>query len=164
MIRIKRVLNNNAIVAIDENQNTLVALGKGIAFQRKAGQIVAEERIEKTFYPKDKNDENQITKTLSQIDPWYIELSDQIISESVASSGKKLSDDVYISLPDHLQFAVQRVREGIIIQNRLTIETMQTYPDEFRIGKHAIKLLNEKTKLVFPDDEATNNCNAFNYC
>lgn len=156
MFRIKRILNNNAVIAVDNNENTLVALGNGIAFQRKVGQIISKDKIEKSFYPKDDATTNQISNTLSQIDPWYIELSDKIISETTASSGKKLSDDIYVSLPDHLQFAVERIKNGIPIQNRLTIETMQTYPDEFEIGKNAVKYLGQKKKLEFPEDEATN--------
>ena len=83
-------------------------------------------------------------------------MSDRIISEAITSSGKKLSDDIYVSLPDHLQFAVERVKNGILIQNKLTVETMQTYPDEFQLGKRVLKYLSEKTGLDFPDDEATN--------
>lgn len=156
MIVIKRVLNNNAVVAKDEHDQTLVALGSGIAFQRKAGQVISEEKIEKSFYPKNEDATNSISETLAQVDPKYIELSDRIISEAIASSGKKLSDDIYVSLPDHLQFAVERVKKGILIQNKLTVETMQTYPDEFQLGKRALNHLSKKTRLTFPDDEATN--------
>lgn len=156
MIVIRRVLNNNAVVAIDDNKQTLVALGSSIAFQRKAGQVIPEDKVEKSFYPKDEDATNSISETLSQVDPKYIELSDRIISEAIASSGKKLSDDIYVSLPDHLQFAVERVKKGILIQNKLTVETMQTYPDEFQLGKRVLKYMSEKTGLTFPDDEATN--------
>lgn len=156
MIIISKILNNNAVVAVDDNHDTLVALGSGIAFQRKIGQVIPEGKIEKSFYPKDENDATQISETLSQVDPKYIELSDQIISEMIASSGKKLSNDIYVSLPDHLQFAVQRMSDGIPIQNRLTLETMHTYPDEFQISKRAVEYLSQKTNLKFPDDEATN--------
>lgn len=156
MIIIKRVLNNNAVVAIDEHNRTLVALGSGIAFQRKAGQVISEEKIEKSFYPKNEDATSSISETLSQVDPKYIELSDRIISEAITSSGKKLTDDIYVSLPDHLQFAVERVKKGILIQNKLTVETMQTYPNEFQLGKRVLKYLSEKTGLTFPDDEATN--------
>lgn len=156
MIVIKRVLNNNAVVAKDELNRTLVALGSGIAFQQKAGHFIPKDKIEKIFYPKDEDATNSISETLSQIDPKYIELSDRIISEAITSSGKKLTDDIYVSLPDHLQFAVERVKNGILIQNKLTVETMQTYPDEFQLGKRVLKYLSEKTGLDFPDDEATN--------
>lgn len=156
MIVIKRVLNNNAVVAKDELNRTLVALGSGIAFQQKVGHIIPKDKIEKIFYPKDEDATNSISETLSQVDPKYIELSDRIISEAIASSGKKLTDDIYVSLPDHLQFAVERVKNGILIQNKLTVETMQTYPDEFQLGKRVLKYLSEKTGLDFPDDEATN--------
>lgn len=156
MIIIKRVLNNNAVLAKDGHNQTLVALGSGIAFQRKAGQVILEDKIEKAFYPKDEDTTNSISETLAQLDPMYIELSDQIISEATGSSGKKLSDDIYVSLPDHLQFAVERLKKGIVIQNKLTVETMQTYPDEFQLGKRALNYLSEKTGLAFPNDEATN--------
>lgn len=88
MIVIKRVLNNNAVVAKDELNRTLVALGSGIAFQQKAGHIIPKDKIEKIFYPKDEDATNSISETLSQIDPKYIELSDRIISEAITSSGK----------------------------------------------------------------------------
>lgn len=156
MIIIKRVLNNNAVLAKDGHNQTLVALGSGIAFQRKAGQVILEDKIEKAFYPKDEDTTNSISETLAQLDPMYIELSDQIISEATGSSGKKLSDDIYVSLPDHLQFAVERLKKGMVIQNKLTVETMQTYPDEFQLGKRALNYLSEKTGLAFPNAEATN--------
>ncbi|MCO6531607.1 PRD domain-containing protein [Lactobacillus sp.] len=156
MIVIKRVLNNNAVVATDEQDQTLVALGSGIAFHQKAGQAILENKIEKSFYPKNEDAANSISETLAQVDPKYIELSDRIISGAVISSGKKLSDDIYVSLPDHLQFAVERLKKGMLIQNKLTVETMQTYPDEFQLGKHTLSYLAQETGLTFPDDEATN--------
>lgn len=156
MIVIKRVLNNNAVVATDEQDQTLVALGSGIVFHQKAGQAILENKIEKSFYPKNEDAANSISETLAQVDPKYIELSDRIISEAVISSGKKLSDDIYVSLPDHLQFTVERLKKGMLIQNKLTVETMQTYPDEFQLGKHTLSYLAQETGLTFPDDEATN--------
>lgn len=156
MILIKRVLNNNAVVAIDEKGQTLVALGGGIAFQRKAGQTVPTEKIEKAFYSKSVSDTDRISQTLANIEPWYIELSDRIISEISTGTDHKVSDDIYVNLPDHLQFAVQRLKHGIPIENRLTLETMSTYPDEFALGKQTIKALEKKTGLHFPEAEAAN--------
>lgn len=67
MIVIKRVLNNNAVVAEDEYGQTLVALGSGIAFQRKAGQIIPNKKIEKSFYPQSEDANKSITETLSRV-------------------------------------------------------------------------------------------------
>ena len=155
MLLIKRVLNNNAVVATDKHKQTLVALGNGIAFHKKAGEIISEDKVEKIFYPQNEKDTNSMSEMLASIDPKYIELSDQIISETIASSGKKLSDDIYLSLPDHLQFAVERLKKGMPIQNRLTIETMQTYPDEFQLGKRVLRYLEKTENLKFPEDEHT---------
>ncbi|UYX12590.1 PRD domain-containing protein [Lactobacillus delbrueckii subsp. indicus] len=156
MIKIVKVLNNNAIVAEDIRKNTLVALGAGIAFRQKVGDWIADSKIEKTFFSEDEKTATSIIDAFSQVRAEYIELSDRVISEAETSSGKKLSDDIYVSLPDHLQFAVQRIKDGMQIQNRLTFETMQTYPDEFRIAQKAVEELSRMSGLKFPDDEATN--------
>lgn len=156
MIKIVKVLNNNAIVAKDIRKNTLVALGAGIAFRQKVGDWIADSKIEKTFFSEDEKTATSIIDAFSQVRAEYIELSDRVISEAETSSGKKLSDDIYVSLPDHLQFAVQRIKDGMQIQNRLTFETMQTYPDEFRIAQKAVEELSRMSGLKFPDDEATN--------
>lgn len=156
MIKIVKVLNNNAIVAEDIRKNTLVALGAGIAFRQKVGDWIADSKIEKAFFPEDEKTATSIIDAFLQVKAEYIDLSDQVISEAETSSGKKLSDDIYVSLPDHLQFAVQRIKDGMQIQNRLTFETMQTYPDEFRIAQSAVEKLSEMSGLEFPDDEATN--------
>ena len=48
-MKIKRVLNNNAVISSNSQNGDVLLLGSGIAFQKKAGQEVDPQRVEKTF-------------------------------------------------------------------------------------------------------------------
>mgnify|MGYP000202327528 CR=1 FL=1 len=47
-MKIEKVLNNNVIQALDNNVEYIV-MGKGLGFQKKVGNLVDKEKIEKTF-------------------------------------------------------------------------------------------------------------------
>ena len=47
-MKIEKVLNNNVIQALDNNVEYIV-MGKGLGFQKKVGDLVDKEKIEKTF-------------------------------------------------------------------------------------------------------------------
>ena len=44
---IVKILNNNAVVCTSKDGKETVAMGRGIAFQQKAGNILDESKIEK---------------------------------------------------------------------------------------------------------------------
>ena len=46
---INKVINNNVLSTHDENNREIVLMGKGIGFQKKVGDEVAEDKIEKRF-------------------------------------------------------------------------------------------------------------------
>ena len=51
---IKKIFNNNAILAKDKDKHEFVVMGCGIAFKRNVGDKVEESLIEKTFILKQK--------------------------------------------------------------------------------------------------------------
>ena len=48
-MKIKKILNHNAALAVDSAGNEIVYTGCGICFQKKAGDPLDESKIEKTF-------------------------------------------------------------------------------------------------------------------
>ena len=44
----EKILNNNVVQALDNNVEYIV-MGKGLGFQKKVGDLVDKEKIEKTF-------------------------------------------------------------------------------------------------------------------
>lgn len=154
-MRIKRILNNNAVVALNNNIE-MIALGSGIAFRKDAGDLINEKAIEKAFYPESEQQVNQLTDVLSNISPIFIQLSDEIINKAIELIDKEFSNDIYVSLPDHLQFALERAKKNMKIENRLTLETSQIYPKEFEVGKFAVDLIHKTFDVDLTMDEATN--------
>ena len=51
---IKQIFNNNFILAVDSSKNEVVALGCGIAFKKKVGDAINDNKVEKTFILKQK--------------------------------------------------------------------------------------------------------------
>ena len=52
---IKKIFNNNAILAKDSDKHEFVVMGCGIAFKKNVGEKVDENLIEKTFILKQKD-------------------------------------------------------------------------------------------------------------
>ena len=63
MMTVKKVYNNNVILAFDGNINNEVILtGCGIGFKKKSGDIIDNSKIEKKFIIQDNNFENKVNK------------------------------------------------------------------------------------------------------
>ena len=43
---VEKVINNNVVTAMDETNQEVVLMGKGIGFQAKTGAVIAKEKIE----------------------------------------------------------------------------------------------------------------------
>ncbi len=83
-----------------------------------------------------------------------MEVSEEIISYAKLQLGKKLNDSIYVSLTDHINFAIQRNKKGLDIKNALLWETKRLYKDEFAIGKESLIMVKNKTGVSLPEDEA----------
>lgn len=59
---------------------------------------------------------------LSDIPIEYVDCSDEIIRYAQTILGSKLHDSIYISLTDHIHFAIERYRQGIEIRNAILWE------------------------------------------
>lgn len=84
----------------------------------------------------------------------HIQVTNQIISFAKASLGKKLNKNVYISLADHINFAIERQKEGIVMRNALLWEIKKFYNHEFLVGKEALNIIENKLGITLPEDEA----------
>lgn len=153
-MKIIRVLNNNSIVAQDDNHQELVLLGAGLGFQKVKGDLVDESKIEKKFAPTNRQFANQFMELVNSIPLDFIMYSQQIIEEAKTIFGKKLADTIYLSLPDHIANAVDNMKKGVTIRNPLLWDVKRFYKDEFAIGEYGRKIIQEKTGVLLPVDEA----------
>ncbi|NME84078.1 PRD domain-containing protein [Clostridium sp. SM-530-WT-3G] len=153
-MKISRVINNNVICVINEANEELVLMGKGIAFQKKKGDEVDESKIEKEFSMRNKNLSPSLATILSEIPSEHINLSNAIIEKAKKTLNKELNDNIYVTLTDHISFAIKRFSEGHAFNNALLWEIKKFYPKEFNIGQDALIMIWEELGIELPEDEA----------
>lgn len=150
---IKKILNNNAVLSMDDTEQEVIVMGKGIAFQKKVGDSV-EGKIDKVFSLTTSEAFSRFQELIKEIPIDYFSLSDEIIQKAKLSMGEKINESLYLSLSDHLFSAVNRFKQGIIIKNALLWDIKRFYPEEYEIGLEAIHLIKKSFDIQFPKDEA----------
>ena len=153
-MKIAKVINNNVISVIDSHNKELVVMGRGIAFQKRPGDDVEESRIEKIFKLDNKDVSEKFKTLLYDVPMEYMDISERIISYAKEKLGKKLNDSIYVSLTDHINFAIEREQKGLRISNPLLWEIKRIYADEYAVGLKALAKIEEMLGITLPQDEA----------
>lgn len=150
---IKKILNNNVVLSENKQQQEIVVMGKGLAFQKKANEAVEQEKVEKVFILEDEGMENLFT-LYEELNPTIIDISTNIIKYAQGVLGVKLSNNIYITLPDHLNYAIERSKENLDLKSPLEWEIRRFYKAEYNIGKKALDFIEEELNVELPDSEA----------
>ncbi len=153
---IKKIFNNNAIVAKDADKHEYVVMGCGIAFKKSAGEEVDESLIEKTFILKQKDASEKFKLLLEDIPSEYVSLCYDIIEYAKNILDVQLNDYLYVTLTDHINSAIKLKKEGINITNALIWEIKKFYAKEFKIGLKALELIKEELNIQLSEAEAGN--------
>lgn len=148
---IRKIFNNNVVLAVGESENELILMGKGIAFQKKVGDLIDESKVDKKFF---QGLSNKLSELLTDIPQPHLDLADEIIQNAKSQLSTKLNDYIYLTLTDHLDFAISRIKEGKVLVNPLLWEIRKIYPKEYKVGLKAVKMVEEKVGIVLPEDEA----------
>ncbi len=152
-MRITKVFNNNVVGSIDQFGRELVVMGKGIGFQKKKNDVIDDDSVEK-IYKMPRSEASQFEKIVEEMPYEHIALANEIIGEAREKLGRKLSKNIYITLTDHLSFAIVRKEQGIEFENALLREIKRFYHPEFQIGLRAIELVEERIGIKLSEDEA----------
>ncbi|MDE6889865.1 MAG: PRD domain-containing protein [Eubacterium sp.] len=152
-MKIVKVINNNVVSSVDDKECELILLGRGIGFQKNSGDEIEEDRIEKVFQLSSAAN-SQFESLVKEIPYEYIKYTDEIVKEAAEVIGRSLNRNIYITLTDHLHFAVERYRKNIVFQNALLWEIKKFYSREYAIGLHAVAMIKEKEGIELSADEA----------
>lgn len=150
---IDKIINNNVVTAIDKSGNEAVLMGKGIGFGIKSGQSIDAERIEKKYVMDSHADVNRFEEVVKSIPMEHLDVSMDIISYAKEVLNNRLSSSIYISLTDHINFALERYLTGVMFENPLLNEIRNFYPREYLVGEYAIALIQKRMKILLPMDE-----------
>ena len=153
-IIIEKVINNNIISAYEESGAEVIVMGRGIGFKKKQGEIVPADQISKIFRIKSRTLAEQFKELLANMPLERVRISDEIISHAKDHLKLKLNQSIYVTLTDHINFAIERVSQGIEPQNALLWEIKRFYPQEFQLGIYALELIHDRLGILLPEDEA----------
>lgn len=152
---IRKVLNNNTAIVISNDQSQeVIVMGKGIAFHRKPGEEIDPSNVEKTFSLTTTDPEitRKFQQILSSVPMAHLMIAEEVIEYAKHRIGS-LDDCIYITLSDHIHSAIERYARGVMLKNPLTMDIRRLYKAEFQIGEEAARIVNEKMKIAFLDDE-----------
>lgn len=153
-MKIHKILNNNVVVSRSDQGKEVVVMGRGLAFQSKVGDPIPADKIEKTFTLSEPDVSEKFMQVAQSIPLSHILMAERIINTAKTRLGKKISDSIYVTLPDHISGSISRYHERIVLSNPLKWDIRRFYPDEFAIGRKAVEVIAEETGIQFSDDEA----------
>lgn len=151
---IEKIINNNIVSAYDDENREVVVMGRGIGFGTKAGRRIPEARIEKIFCIRSRSLAEQFKELLTQMPLEHVKISGDIISYAEKNLKLKLNQSIYVTLTDHINFAITRYRQGIKPENALLWEIKRFYAQEYQLGVYGIRMIGERLHVKLPEDEA----------
>lgn len=150
---ITKVINNNVVSSLDEQNNEIVVMGRGVGFRKAVGDEIDESLIEKIFLLTGQTT-NQFKQLIESIPYEHIRVANEIISYAKRSLNKRLNDNIYVALTDHLSYAITRNKSGVKFKNALLWEIKRFYNHEFLIGKEALGIVKKRLDIELSEDEA----------
>ncbi len=152
---IEKFLNNNMLL-VNDNHEEMIVMGKGLRFHYKVGDEIRDEDIEKTYVLQDSTNKNGYLQVLENAPDIYLEIVHHIIEMAQLNISSPFNKQIFVTLLDHLLYAVERYEKGIVLQNRMLWEIQKFYPNEFMLGLQAVDYINETLHIQLPETEAGN--------
>lgn len=154
MYRVSKVLNNNGVIAIDMDENKeYVILGKGVGFGKKVSQRFDKPEGCTTYRLEQETERGSAKELVKGIEPEYLEIADEILTESQKVFGDSIDRGILFPLADHISFAVARIRRNEQISNPLTEDIKVLFYSEFKVAETLKTILRERLQIEIDDHE-----------
>ena len=153
-MRIKKIINNNILCAVDDKGNELIVTGRGIGFQRHRGATIDTALIERTYRMEEKTGQRKLRELVEKIPIEHLSLTEELIKHITSQIPQKLNESLLITMTDHISFAILRKAQGVEFSNPLKGSIMCYYPTEYHLGQYCLCLIREQLGVTLHDDEA----------
>ena len=154
-LRVKKVFNNNILLAEDENLLEVILMGRGIGYAMKPGDPADESKIDKVFKITAHQQQEDFVKLMKEIPINHLELTKKIVEMAQKELNVQFDDVIYIGLTDHIHFVIKRAKQNEQLKNALLWEIKKFYPREFAASMKALELIEYSEGLQLTEDEAS---------
>lgn len=146
---IVKKINNNCALARDTSGQDVVVFGRGIGFKHIPYELTDLSMIDRTFY----GVRSSAVAALKDIPEDIVFLASDVIEHARDVLGVDLNPNAPVTLADHINFAINRAREGVALQTPLAFDVRHLYPKEFAIGRHAVTIVKSRMGVELPESE-----------
>lgn len=153
-MKISKIINNNVVSTCDDEGREIIVMGRGVGFRAKEGNTIDEEKIEKIFRLDSQNTMDRFKELLVNLPMEHVQISDEIINYAKGVLNRPINPNVYITLTDHINFALERFKQKMMFSNPLIREVRSFYHEEYLIGEYAIAMIDRDLGIRLPVDEA----------
>lgn len=149
---ILRVFNNNVVLARDEIGREAILTGRGLGFQRRAGQEVDTSFIARRYIPADNAE--SVAEVIAGIPLERLALIERIFRRAARELGTGVPSSTIVAVVDHVNQAMERVRQGLVMDYPLRAEAAHLHPEELRLAEAMVEELNAAQEVQLPAGEA----------
>lgn len=150
-MRLTKKINNNVALGVAGSGVNVVVFGKGVGFHRMPYELNSNDDIRRVFYDVSAG----AASALISVDDNVLLASSDIVDLAKMELESKLNPNLALTLADHLQFAIERVKEGIQFTNPLASEVSFVYPAELRVARTGVAMVNKRIPTAnLPEEES----------
>ena len=149
---ILRVFNNNVVLARDEIGREAILTGRGLGFQRRAGQEVDASLIARRYVPADNAE--SVAEVIAGIPLERLALIERAFRRAARELGTGVPSSTVVAVVDHVNQAMERVRQGLVMEYPLRAEAAHLHPEELRLAEAMVEELNAAQEVQLPAGEA----------
>ena len=153
-MRIDKIINNKVVSAMDSDGTEIVVMGRGIGYHMKSGGEIPQDKVEKIFRLDTPGLDGKFRDLLARMPLAHLQISAEIIDYAKNVLNRKLNQNIYLTLTDHINFSVERYQKKMMFANPLIREVKAFYKEEYLVGEYAVALIEKKLGIRFPADEA----------
>lgn len=152
-MRIIKIFNNNIVATRSENGEEMILTGAGIGFQKKLGDLVSKDRIEKV-YEVWEDGKDRLYRLFGDTPMELIDAAQKIRDRAKDVLGIQMTMQALVGMIDHITYAVERKKSGLEIPNLMLHEIKSLYPEEFQVGLEGLQFIKDATGVLLSEHEA----------
>lgn len=150
-MKILKKLNNNVVLALNDKGEEIIVTGKGLGFRKMPYILEDLSLIEKKYIIPQNTKASEI---LESIPNEVIKVTEKVIRNGYKELNMEFNADILLTLSDHINFAIQRSKEGVEMRSPLQWEIKHLYPKEYEIGFHSLDIIENDLGVKLDKNEA----------
>ena len=146
------MLNNNVVLARDEIGREAILTGRGLGFQRKRGQDVDASLISRRYILAD--NAQSVAEVIAGIPLERLALIERVFRKAARGLKTDVPSSTLIAVVDHINQAMERVRQGLAMDYPLRAEVAHLHPEELQLAEAMVEEINAAQEVQLPGGEA----------